>query len=287
MSASNPGSEWMARLVTLAPMVVALALACPSAHGQSGPPARPSLEQFASQVFIHGVPYEEVVAYGPSAVPALIRMLQDAAQESRWLNASIMLAMIGDPRGIDAVTAFIRSPGDGELTATRHWIRGNALMALGYSAHGARNRAALQYLQASLEPGAWAQRGVRGARPVTRAAAETEESAEEIEATTDGSLTEWAAAGLALSGTPEGRQALLKHRGAPGRSAADLQRIDSLLAEHETIARIGVGAYDRERHARLERARPQGRGIDEAAPAPAADAPPPPDDADSPPPTGS
>ena len=284
MSASFLRSESMARPVALAPMLVALALACPSAHSQGGPPNRPSHEQFASQVFINGVPYEEVMAYGPSALPALIRILQDPAQESRWLNASIMLAMIGDPRGIEAVTAFIRNPGDGELTATRHWIRGNALMALGYSAHGGRNPAALQYLEASLEPGAWAQRSVRGARPATRAAAESQEPEEDSEATVEGSLTAWAAAGLALSGTPEGRRALLKHREAPGRSAAEQQSIDGLLAEHDRIAKGGVAAYDRERHARLERGRPQGRGIDEAAP-PATDEPPPPEDADSPPPS--
>jgi hypothetical protein len=215
--------------------------------------ARMPIQQFVGQMFIHGVPYEEVIAYGPAVVPELIAVLRDPGREAQWANAAVMLAMIGDQRGVDAVLEFVREPGPGGLTPYREWARGNAVLALGYAAHGGRNRTALRYLEEGLDPGAWARRGVRGAqtrpsRPDADADADYEE--EDAGFSADAWLTNQAVVGLALSGTPEGRRALERLRAAPGRPTHEAASLDDLLREHARVAQVGLREYDRARQQR-------------------------------------
>jgi len=118
-----------------------------------------SLQEFVSQAFIHGVPFEQAVAYGPSAVPELIKILKDPKQAANWSNAATMLAMIDEPSGVDAVIDFIEDS-DTEEDSPEAWARGNAMLSLGYSASKGSNKKAMQYLEESLEPGIWQKRKV-------------------------------------------------------------------------------------------------------------------------------
>ena len=236
--------QWCAISTIVATLLAGAAFA-------QNPEPRMPLQQFAAETFFHGVPFEDVLAYGPAAVPELIAILGDPGREAQWANAAVMLAMLADPRGVDAVLAFIRDPGAGAITPYREWVRGNAVLALGYAANEGRNRAALQYLEEGLRPGAWARRGVRGAqgRPPPRAPdADVEEEEEEDPAlNVDGWLTNQALVGLALSGTPEGRRALEQFRNAPGLRPRKRGVIDSLLQEQQRISQQGLRAYDQGR----------------------------------------
>ncbi len=213
------------------------------------------LQEFVSRTFVHGIPLEEATAYGPAAVPELIAVLRDPRRESQWSNAAVMLAMIGDPAGVDAVLAFIREPGAGELTTERAWARGSAVLSLGYAANRG-NRQALQYLAEGLDPAAWSRRGLRGvAGPRQVEAGEEPEGPDEL-------LSEQAAAGLALSGRPEARAALEGRLRAPGLSPGQRHVLQAQLTEHGKVASQGLGRYDREVRAKAEeryRGPPAGR----------------------------
>jgi hypothetical protein len=213
------------------------------------------LQEFVSRTFVHGIPLDEAAAYGEAAVPELVAVLRDPRREAHWSNAAVMLAMIGEPAGVDAVLAFIREPGAGEVTAARAWARGNAVLALGYAANRG-NREALQYLADGLDPSAWARRGLRGvAGPRQVEPGEEPEGPDEL-------LSERAAAGLALSGRPEARAALEGRLRVPGLSPGQRHVLQAQLVEHGKVASLGLGRYDREQRARAEeryRGRPAGQ----------------------------
>ncbi len=217
-------------------------------------PARPvPLQEFVSHTYVHGLPLDEVLAYGPAAVPELIAILRDPRREAHWNNAAVMLGMLGEPAGVDAVVAFIREPGAGEPSASRAWARGNAVAALGYAAHRG-HPGALQYLTEGLDPGSWARRGLRGVPgPRQPEAGEESEGPAEL-------LVERAVVGLALSGRPEARAALEGRLRAPGLSPGQRHVLEVQLAEHGKVAAAGLLRYDGERRGRSDpnpRARPQ------------------------------
>lgn len=202
-----------------------------------------TIEQFVAQSFVHGVPYAQAASYGAAAVPVLIAILKDPRWESRWSNAATVLAVIGDPAGVDAVIEFIREPGAGEVTAERNWARGNAVLSLGYAANRGNGKA-LRYLEYGLEPGSWKQLGLRGLRSRdTDAAVDDDESDEEL-------LAERAAFGLALSGRPEARAALEAKLRGPTRSVRHQQALQTALAEHGKVAAKGLQGYDLDRRSR-------------------------------------
>jgi len=231
------------------------------------------LQDFVSQVFIEGLPYEEAIAYGPAAVPELIASLRDPRQEAKWPNAAVMLAMIGGPAAFDAVTAFIKDPGPGELTPHRNWARENAVMALGYYANTPSGKRALTYLRESLTPNIWKQRGVRGAigsRSPAKSGAETEGDEGDI---VDDMLTQYALIGLALSGTPEGKAAITAYGRMQGRTASQREMLKELLREHALVAQKGIAAYDKDRLVRAGQLKSPTAGIGSGKP----EEPPPPD----------
>lgn len=205
-------------------------------------PALP-VEKFVEQLHVHGVPYAQAASYGPAAVPMLAAILRDPRWEPRWSNAATVLSVIGDPTAVDAVIEFIRDPGAGEVTAERQWMRGNAVLSLGYAANRG-NAKAMQYLQYALDPGAWQQLNLRGRRGRNAdAAVDDDESDDEL-------LSERAALGLALSGRPEAKAALEAKLRGPARSLRHQQALQSALAEHAKVAAKGLRGYDLDRQTR-------------------------------------
>lgn len=208
-------------------------------------PGPAPLQEFLARTYVHGIPFDEAVAYGPAAVPELIAVLRDPRREAQWNNAAVMLGMIGEPAGVDAVMAFIRDPGQGEVSPARAWARGNAVVALGYAANRG-HPGALQYLAEGLDPAAWTRRGLRGVAATRQA-----EAGEEPEGPAE-LLSELAAAGLALSGRPEARAALEARLRSPGLSPGQRRVLQAQLVEHAKVASQGLGRYDREVRANAE-----------------------------------
>lgn len=220
--------------------------------GEEGDDAKMSLQDFVSQTFVHGIPYEKATAYGPEVVPELIGILRDAKQEDKWSTAATMLAMIGEPQGVDAVIEFIEKADATDPSSLSAWARRNAVLSLGYSAGKDTGTKPLQYLQDSLQPEAWKKRGLRDAKGPQPRILKTDEDDIEIDEETglDEELTEMAVIGLALSGRAEARKALENYTRAPGRSQRDKALADNALREHAKVSNKGIRAYDNERISR-------------------------------------
>jgi len=198
------------------------------------------IRDFVHQVFIHGVPYEEASKYDASAVPTLLQMLNNPAEEAYWPNIVVVLGMIGDERAVDPIISFIEADVPGGLSREHYAAKTSALMALGYLVNKTGNRKALDYLKASASPETWAGRNIAGVAPFQ--ASSTERNRD---------FSKFAIFGLALSGRPEAAQAL---RSLQQPAGAEVTRefqaqvsdlVSEALKENQKIANQGLENYYR------------------------------------------
>jgi HEAT repeat protein len=198
------------------------------------------VRDFVRQVFIHGVPYEEANRYDASAVPTLLAMLRDPAEEDFWANIAVVLGMIGDERAVEPMISFIQSDsGPAGLSQAQYRAKTSALMALGYLVNRTGNQRALNYLQESAKPEIWESRAITGTAPFQ--ASTTERNID---------FSKHAILGLALSGRPEAAQTLRSLQQPTGTAGADLQAqlgdlVSEALNEHERVSSQGLAEYDR------------------------------------------
>lgn len=164
---------------------------------QAGPPQPQrsgsgpmDVRDFVQQTFIHGVPYEEASRYGSSAVPTLLAMLRDPAEEQYWPNIVVVLGMIGDEQAVEPLISFIQSfiqPSGQDERADVAWLH--------HQQDGQSE--ALNYLRESVRPETWTERFVAGIAPFQASMAER-----------NNDLSTHAILGLALSGRPEAAEIL-------------------------------------------------------------------------------
>lgn len=209
------------------------------------PAKPPTLEEFVTAVHIHGVPYDQARGFAKDkkSVPKLLEMLKDPKQERHWANVVVTLCIIADDKAVDTILAFIAA-GEGEkLSPARYTAKSSAVMALGYLVNRTGNKKALDYLVASVRPGAWEKRGVKYESPFSPSIAAR-----------DNDLNTKAVLGLALSGRPEAAEALneLKKPGATEDvqlvRAAVSPAVDTALEEHTKIQKLGLSAYYKKMH---------------------------------------
>jgi hypothetical protein len=215
-----------------------IALASQEVMPAAGESSLMPVEDFVRQIFIHGVPYDQASQYGPDAVPKLLEMLNDPAEEAWWPNIVVVLGMIGDPSVVDPMISFIEEEMDGELSREHYIAKTSALMSLGYVVNKTGNQKALDYLKASINPTTWQDKDV-GQAPFQ--ASTTERSID---------FSKHAILGLALSGHPEAEQALRSLQQAPADTElgrAFQAQVDELVSEaldeHRRIAREGLDEY--------------------------------------------
>ena len=204
----------------------------------------PMIEEFVKTGHIHGVPYDEARAYGSAVVPKLLAMLEDPAYEKYWSNIVVTLCMIADERAVDPMLAFIESGGDGDLSRAQYSAKLSAIIALGYIVNQKGNEKCLDYLKASVKQGTWERRGITGDSAFAPSG-----SARDRELSTKAIL------GLALSGSPEAAETLRELQGpAKDPEQMSLNRavrpaVETALAEHARIKRLGLSAYYKEMQA--------------------------------------
>ena len=209
-------------------------------------PARPpTLEEFVKSVHIHGVPFDRARTFAKDeeSVPTLLAMLEDPDQERHWANIVVTLCIIADEDTVDPILAFIESGPDESLSPARYNAKSSAVMALGYVVNQTGNRKALDYLLATLRPGAWEERGVKYLSAFAPS-----------QAARDNDLNTKAVLGLALSGRPEAARAL-EELGEPATTeevkllrAGVSPVVETALEEHAKIQAMGLGAYYERMH---------------------------------------
>ncbi|HEX2059263.1 MAG TPA: HEAT repeat domain-containing protein [Thermoanaerobaculia bacterium] len=189
----------------------------------AGKTERMSVEDFVRQRHAHGVPYEEAKAYGPDAVPTLIGMLQNPANEEHLPNIVATLGAIGDPRATEALIEFVEKT-EGEVSIHRFDALLAVSAALGQIA-GERpaaaksENAALAYLLDHSSPSRWGAEQLRWSYGRYRG-----ERLHDL-------LTEVATNGLGISGSDEAYVRLQAMRDKP-----ESARVRMLLQDEITEA---------------------------------------------------
>ena len=196
------------------------------------------IEEFVRRFYVHGVPYNEARRFGPSAIPRLQAMLDDANQKPYWPNIVGVLGIIGDESVAQVLIDLIERNRDKALDGETYRAALSAPIALGYLANRTSERA-LNYLANASET-------LASASPAeARAAGELRLDA--------GSIGQSAVLGLALSGRPQARQILERliqstSQRSPQTAAANVP-IQSLLAEALTTLKAveerGLSEYYR------------------------------------------
>jgi hypothetical protein len=200
-----------------------------------------NIRDFVRQIFIHGVPYEEVSGYDASVVPTLLEMLNDPAEQQYWPNIVVVLGMIGDQRAVDPLISFIEAHALPDGLSRRHYAaKTSALMALGYLVNKSGDRKALDYLKASATPDAWAAKDISGIAPFQRSVSERNRD-----------FSKYAILGLALTGSPEAAQ-VLRQLQVPAASPTTREFqaqvgdvISEALRENQKISEQGLMNYYR------------------------------------------
>jgi hypothetical protein len=203
-------------------------------------PAPPmDVREFVRQIFIHGVPFEEASRYGADAVPVLVEMLNDPAEQPYWANIVVVLGMTGEPEAVDPLIEFIEAGEAAGLSREHYTAKTSALMALGYIINATGDEQALDYLRASVNPETWAAKDV-GVAPYQTSLVER-----------DYDLSKFAILGLALSGHPEALE-ILRSLQQPAETEAQrafqAQVTDVLsgaLEEHRKVSEEGLAEYYR------------------------------------------
>jgi hypothetical protein len=132
---------------SLAAGAVAMAGLASAAAATDETASLPDIRDFVRRLFIHGVPYEESIRYGPNVIPTLLEMLADPREERAWPNIVIVLGMLGDDRALTPLISFIEQNPGGRLDYNRYEAKKNAIFALGYLVNKSGNQQALAYLK--------------------------------------------------------------------------------------------------------------------------------------------
>ena len=179
-------------------------------------------------------------SYDSSVVPDLAGMLNSKAESASWGHAALLLGAAGDEQAVDALIAFLEAPLENPVISNSHVVAYEcALTALGYLVNRTGSERALTYLVDGLTPSVWVKRGVLGVP-------EWETSYPEF----GKRLSKYALFGLAVSGDPRAREALIALRDSPTPAQAEFRsKLDDILATwlevHQQVAEKGIaGMYD-------------------------------------------
>ncbi len=198
------------------------------------------IQDFVRQTFIHGVPYEEAIRYDGTAVPVLLRMLEDPKEEAYWANVVVTLGMIGDERAVDPLIGFLLGAEPEPLSHDRYTAKSSVPMALGYLVNRSRNKKALAFLKDHTYPDSWGKEQLKWRSPYHA----NEEARNQ-------QLSTMAVLGLALSGNSEAQETLREmKKPAATAEAKKFQAqmggvLDEAIQANDTIAKEGLGGYYR------------------------------------------
>jgi HEAT repeat protein len=179
-------------------------------------------------------------SYDSSIVRELAEMLSSKAESASWGHAALLLGAAGDERAVDALIAFLETPLENPVLSDSHVVAyESAVEALGYLVNRTGSVRALDYLVGGLTPSVWVKRGVLGVPEWETSYAEFGKR-----------LSKYALFGLAVSGDPRAREALIALRDSPTPAQAEFRsKLDDILATwlevHQQVAEKGIaGMYD-------------------------------------------
>lgn len=153
--------------------------------------ASKKVDEFVSQMFIHGVPYEQASEFTRDDISTLLSIIKDPSRMDHWANAIVTLEIIGDENTLFEIIEFIERDPGGEYLLAHHRAKKAAIMGMGYFINKNSSKTALSYLVQSLNPDVWKAREVYGLSSMYSTYEERNMD-----------FSKQALLGLALSGTP-------------------------------------------------------------------------------------
>lgn len=193
------------------------------------------VQTFVRQTFVHGVPYTQASQYGSEDATVLLQMLSDPNEADYHANIVVTLAMIGDDRAVAPLINLIESSASNTLSADEYTIKTSALISLGYLANLTTSIQALTYLIDGLQANVWQTRNLDWTSPFHADLSQRNQQ-----------MISLSIIGLALSGKPLAREALLTLQLANTLTASDQALIEEALSAHATISSQGLAEYYRE-----------------------------------------
>jgi HEAT repeat protein len=193
------------------------------------------IRDFVHQIYIHGMPYAEVVRFDPAvSVPTLLEMLSDTKEKEYWPNIVVALGMLGDERAVDTLITFLEQDAKGSvLTHAEYIAKSSVVMALGYVINKSRSEKALNYLKEHVKPQSWRDK-IQWTSPY-----HSTPDALDIQ------LSKMTILGLGLSGNPSAAETLTSLRTDPDKEFRT--QVRDVVAEaqkaNEKIFKEGLASY--------------------------------------------
>ena len=129
----------------------------PEALALIGPAAPPQPEEvipFVKELYFHGVPYDAARQFGPEAVPLLLDLLADPANELYATNIVVTLGFIGHPTARPGLLDYLTQT-SGEVSLAQFRGLRSVPYALAHLAHQG-DAESLVFLLAASDPAYWA-----------------------------------------------------------------------------------------------------------------------------------
>lgn len=210
----------------VAAVMTMAALNASLATGLAASDERPTnVRTLVTSWYPHGIPYSEAKALGASAVPELVSMLKDPAQEEHWTKVVWVLGCIGDAAATGPLIDFLKRQ-KGEVSVNTFRAALAVPPALGHLTRG-RDAVALETLTSFTRPDAWEETGITFTYLRYKGAALGEV------------LGRTAIQGLGIAGTPEALAVLESLSRSDVRS--DWQdNVKEAMALNDRVGRLGA-----------------------------------------------
>ena len=196
-----------------------------------------SVQEFVSQHYFDGLPFDKASAYSEADLPQLEALLADSSKSEYWANVAGAIGVIGGERASDKLIGFIQSNAERSSVNVNTYRAGlDAVLSLGYAANDGDQKA-LNYLSS-------AARALETA-PAARASASSGRTLKLSERI----VGQVAVQGLALSGRAEALNVLstltLPETESPAADIAVVNAITTL----DAVKATGLSQFYRERAA--------------------------------------
>jgi hypothetical protein len=132
--------------------------------------AAATIEEFITQHYAHGVPFDEAKAFGESVLPRLRTMLSDQKYMDFWSNVVIVMGINGKKETFKHLRSHLERKGEGVLELGDYNSRIHALAAMGYLANKLASNSgdAVKYLKNGVDPNTWKKKKIKWRSPTHR-----------------------------------------------------------------------------------------------------------------------
>jgi hypothetical protein len=101
---------WMKKpMVIMLLLIGCVVLSSGDVFSQDGDAESSNVRDFVRKHYIHGIKYEAAKAFGPTAIPYLVEMLNDNKEKEFWVNIIVTLGFIEDSSALDALIAYLEN----------------------------------------------------------------------------------------------------------------------------------------------------------------------------------